>query len=80
MLKKTEPYWPLILFLALIKFVLPIFVVSSVWELQRDEFLYYDQGRFFDWGYLENPPLLGYLATISSWFGGSVQVRLCLPV
>jgi hypothetical protein len=71
MLKKTEPYWPLILFLALIKFVLPIFVVSSVWELQRDEFLYYDQGRFFDWGYLENTPLLGYLATISSWFGGS---------
>lgn len=71
MLKKTEPYWPLILLLALVKFVLPIFVVSSAWELQRDEFLYYDQGRVFDWGYLENPPLLGYLATISSWFGGS---------
>ncbi|HEX2628772.1 MAG TPA: glycosyltransferase family 39 protein [Chitinophagaceae bacterium] len=71
MLKKAEPYWPLILLLAIIKFVLPIFVVSSVWELQRDEFLYYDQGRVFDWGYLENPPLLSYLATISSWFGGS---------
>jgi hypothetical protein len=71
MLKKAEPYWPLILLLALIKFVFPIFVVSSAWELQRDEFLYYDQGRVFDWGYLENPPLLGYLATITSWFGGS---------
>jgi hypothetical protein len=71
MLKKTEAYWPLILLLAIIKFVLPIFLVSSVWELQRDEFLYYDQGRFFDFGYLENPPLISYLGMISSWFGGS---------
>lgn len=71
MLKKAEPYWPLILLLALIKFILPLFLQSSVYELHRDEFLYYDQGRFFDYGYLENPPLIAYLGTISSWFGGS---------
>ena len=34
--------------------------------------LYYQQGQHFDWGYLENPPLLSYLGMISSWLGGSV--------
>jgi hypothetical protein len=72
MLKKAEPYWPLILLLALIKFVLPIFLQSPIYELQRDEYLYYQQGLHFDLGYLENPPLLSYLGMISSWFGGSV--------
>lgn len=71
MLKKTEAYWPLILLLALVKFVLPVFLQSSVYELQRDEFLYYQQGLHLDLGYMENPPLLSYLGTISSWFGGS---------
>jgi Dolichyl-phosphate-mannose-protein mannosyltransferase len=72
MLKKTEPYWPLILLLALIKFVLPIFLQSPVYELQRDEYLYFQQGQHIALGYLENPPLLSYLGMISSWFGGSV--------
>jgi hypothetical protein len=40
--------------------------------LQRDEYLYYQQGLHFDIGYLENPPLLSYLGMISSWLGGSV--------
>jgi hypothetical protein len=72
MIKKAEPYWPLILLLALIKFVLPIFLQSPVYELQRDEYLYYQQGQHFALGYLENPPILSYLGMISSWFGGSV--------
>ena len=70
-MKKAEAYWPLILLLAIVKFLLPLFLQSPVYELQRDEFLYYQQGQNFDWGYLENPPLLSYLASISSWFGGS---------
>jgi hypothetical protein len=70
-MKKAEAYWPLILLLALIKFILPLFLQSSVYELQRDEFLYYEQGQHLALGYLENPPLLSYLGTISSWFGGS---------
>ena len=70
-MKKAEAYWPLILILAIIKFVLPFFLQSPVFELQRDEFLYYQQGQYFDWGYLENPPLISYLGTISSWFGSS---------
>ncbi len=70
MLKKTEAYWPLILLLAILKFVLPLFLQDPVFELQRDEFLYYQQGQHFALGYMENPPLISYLAMISSWFGG----------
>ena len=70
-MKRQEAYWPLILLLALIKFVLPLFQQDALYELQRDEYLYYQQGLHFDLGYLENPPLLSWLAMISSWFGGS---------
>ena len=70
-MKKAEAYWPLILLLALIKFVLPLFLQSTEYELQRDEYLYYEQGQHLALGYLENPPLLSWLGTISSWFGGS---------
>ena len=70
-MKKTEAYWPLILFLCLVKFVLPLFLQAPIYELQRDEFLYYQQGQHLALGYLENPPLLSWMGWISSWFGGS---------
>lgn len=71
-MKREEPYWPLILFLAIIKFVLPLFLQSPIYELQRDEYLYYQQGQHLAFGYLENPPLLSWLGWISSWFGESM--------
>ncbi len=71
MTKRAEAYWPLILLLATIKFLLPLFQQDALYELQRDEYLYYQQGLHFDLGYLENPPLLSWLGMISSWFGGS---------
>ena len=71
MTKRAGPYWLLILLLAIIKFMLPLFQQDALYELQRDEYLYYQQGLHFDLGYLENPPLLSYLGMISSWFGGS---------
>ena len=70
-MKKAEAYWPLILLMAVIKFILPLFLQSSEYELQRDEFLYYQQGLHPALGYLENPPFLSWLGMISSWFGGS---------
>lgn len=70
-MKPTRPAWLLILFLAIIKFILPFILQSPVYELQRDEYLYYQQGLHFDLGYLENPPLLSYLGMISSWMGGT---------
>lgn len=70
--KRSLSYWWVILLLALIKFILPFVLQSPVYELQRDEYLYYQQGQHFDFGYLENPPLLSYLGMISYWLGGSV--------
>lgn len=69
--KKAEAYWPLILLLAIIKFVLPLFLQSDYYELQRDELLYYQQGQHLSFGFLENPSMLSLLAGISSLFGGS---------
>jgi hypothetical protein len=80
-MKRQEAYWPLILLLAIIKFVLPLFQQDALYELQRDEYLYYQQGLHFDLGYLENPPLLSWLGMISSWFGGSeawIKIWPCL--
>ena len=71
-MNRAEPYWPLILLLALLKFLLPVLLQDPLYELQRDEFLYYEQGQHPALGYLENPPLLSWLGTVSSWFGGSV--------
>ena len=61
----------LIAFLALIKFILPFMLVDNIWELHRDEYLYYQQGQHLAFGYLENPPMIGLLGYISSLFGGS---------
>lgn len=76
-MKKARAFWPLIFFLAVVKFVLPIILQSPVYELQRDELLYYQQGQHLALGYLENPPLLAYLANISSWFGaGEIWIKI----
>lgn len=66
-MRKTER---IILLLALVKFILPFVLTNSVFELHRDEYLYYEQGQHLDFGFLENPPLIGLLAFISSLFGG----------
>ncbi len=77
--QKQFPIWWLIILLAIVKFVLPFLLQSPVYELQRDEYLYYQQGQHLALGYLENPPLLSYLATISSWFGGTEYSVRCWP-
>ncbi len=70
-MKQAKPIWTAIVVLAIIKFILPFVLQSPVYELQRDEYLYYQQGQHLDLGYLENPPFLSYLGMISSWLGGS---------
>lgn len=54
----------LIIFLVLIKLILPYLLQSPNYELHRDEFLYLAEGRHLAWGYLEIPPLL----PVFSWF------------
>ncbi|MEO6454301.1 MAG: glycosyltransferase family 39 protein [Ginsengibacter sp.] len=62
----------LVIFLAFVKFILPLVVINPVWELHRDEYLYYQQGQHLALGFLESPPLLSLLAYLSSLAGGSV--------
>jgi 4-amino-4-deoxy-L-arabinose transferase-like glycosyltransferase len=57
--------------LAALKFALPFLLQHGAYELHRDEYLYYAQGQHLDFGFLENPPLIGLLGYISSMFGGS---------
>lgn len=60
-----------IFLLAALKFTLPFLLSHPAFELHRDEYLYYQQGQHLDFGFLENPPLIGLLAYLSSLFGGS---------
>ncbi len=69
MIQPTAPDKIVIGLLALLKFLIPYLLIHPDFELQRDEYLYYQQGQHLDLGYLENPPLLSYLGMISSWFG-----------
>jgi hypothetical protein len=57
--------------LAALKFVLPFLLQHPVYELHRDEYLYYEQGHHLDFGFLENPSLIGVMAFISLLLGGS---------
>jgi 4-amino-4-deoxy-L-arabinose transferase-like glycosyltransferase len=56
--------------LVVLKFLLPFLLSHPAYELHRDEFLYYEQGQHLALGYLENPPLIGLLAKLSSLAGG----------
>ena len=69
MVQPAAPNKPVIFLLAVLKFLIPFLLIHPAFELQRDEYLYYQQGQHFDLGYLENPPLLSYLGYVSSWFG-----------
>ena len=69
MIQPAAPNKAVIGLLALLKFLIPFLLIHPAFELQRDEYLYYQQGQHLDLGYLENPPLISYLGMISSWFG-----------
>jgi 4-amino-4-deoxy-L-arabinose transferase-like glycosyltransferase len=71
MINPAVPSKAVIALLALIKFLIPFILIHPAFELQRDEYLYYQQGQHFDFGYLENPPLISWLGYISSLLGGS---------
>jgi 4-amino-4-deoxy-L-arabinose transferase-like glycosyltransferase len=68
-MKKRD--WLIIVSLAALKFVLPFLLQHPVYELHRDEYLYFEQGHHLDFGYLENPSLIGVMASFSSLLGGS---------
>ncbi|GAB3863811.1 glycosyltransferase family 39 protein [Hymenobacter segetis] len=55
---------------ALLKFVSGYFLISPQYDLQRDEYLYLNQGQHLAWGYLEVPPLMAAQGWVSMALGG----------
>jgi 4-amino-4-deoxy-L-arabinose transferase-like glycosyltransferase len=80
MIQPTAPNKGIIFLMALIKFLIPFLLIHPAFELQRDEYLYYQQGQHFDLGYLENPPLLSWLGSVSSLFGNKEWLVRLWPV
>ena len=61
-----------ILAFALLKFLVPFFLIHSQFELHRDEYLYLADADHLAWGYIEMPPMLAWLGYISNLLGGSI--------
>ncbi len=57
------------LFFALLKFGSGYFLINGAYELQRDEYLYLNQGQHL-WGYLEVPPLIAAQGWVTLQLGG----------
>ncbi|REG98604.1 glycosyltransferase family 39 protein [Flavobacterium aquicola] len=68
MTKKTL----LLLGFILLKFVLQYSLISSDYDLQRDEYLHLDQGRHLAWGYLSVPPFTSWISYLILLLGGTV--------
>ena len=56
----------------IMKFILQWFVLSSEYELQRDEFLYLDQANHLAWGYLSVPPVTSWISFVIQILGNSM--------
>lgn len=61
----------LIGFIAL-KFLMQFLLLSSAYELQRDEYLHLDQGYHLAWGYLSVPPFTSWTSYIIQLLGNSI--------
>ena len=58
-------------FFALAKVIVSMASVNAAYDLQRDEYLYLDQGNHLAWGYLEVPPMLSVFSWLTKIMGGS---------
>lgn len=47
------------------------FLISTIYDLQRDEYLYLNQGQHLAWGYLEVPPLIAAQGWVTLALGGA---------
>jgi len=55
----------------LVKFILQYTLISSVYELHRDEYLHLDQARHLAWGYTSVPPFTSWISWIIMHLGNS---------
>jgi hypothetical protein len=68
MTKKTVLLFGFILF----KFILQYSLISSDYDLQRDEYLHLDQAHHLAWGYQSVPPFTSWISYIIYLLGNSV--------
>lgn len=59
-------------FILLLKFVLQYALISTEYDLHRDEYLYLDQANHLAWGYLSVPPVTSWFSYIILLLGKSV--------
>lgn len=62
----------LIIFLGLLKIIIPYFLQNSFYEPHRDELLYLAEGHHMAWGFMEVPPMLSIFAWLTNIFGDSI--------
>ena len=56
----------------ILKFLLQYFLISSDYDLHRDEFLHLDQAHHLAWGYLSIPPFTSWISYLIYILGNSV--------
>ena len=54
------------------KFLLQYCLYNPAYDLQRDEYLYLDQGNHLAWGYLSVPPVTSWVSCAISFLGNTV--------
>lgn len=70
-------WWPVFI-LAGAKLVIHL-VTNTRYGFHRDEFLYLDQARYLDWGFMEVPPMTPFLGRLAWLLGGSLFAVRLLP-
>jgi len=55
-----------------LKFLLQFVLISSDYDLHRDEFLHLDQARHLAWGYMSVPPFTSWISFLISMLGNSI--------
>jgi hypothetical protein len=55
-----------------LKFIMQYVLISSDYELQRDEYLHLDQANHLAWGYLSVPPVTSWISYLIGLLGNSV--------
>lgn len=63
----------------LVKFLSELTLTHPLYELHRDELLYLAEARHLAWGYLEAPPLLSLLASLSLLSDAGEYAVRCWP-
>ncbi len=59
-----KKYWPIILFLSIIKFLIQ-WIGNQNYGFHRDELLHLSVSEHLDWGYMEFPPMIGFIGKLA---------------